>query len=351
MRYELTVPRSEVEGPTRPDEETPSRGSAVGARSGLWKRVARAVLLFAGIAAVVLLVRNAGPERVLSTLLSAGAWLPLIVVLECCFMGMDAVALRGLMGERGRRVPASVWVRTAMVQYGVMQLLPAGRAGGEIARAAGLANHVGGAARAAAAATRLQAATMLANTFISIPCYIAVAFATGAHSPLGYAVLVNACVTAIIGTVLILMARKSRFGGWLGQRIAFLAMHGQTFDDALRDDTPWTPAIVATSIGRLFQTVQYGVILVAVGGALTLWSPWVAQGIHLVGAGMGDMVPNQVGITEGAYTLFASALGLDDDIARAIGIALIARICQFSLAGTCLVISALWKPHEATLSK
>jgi hypothetical protein len=63
------------------------------------------------------------------------------------------------------------------------------------------------------------------------------------------------------------------------------------------------------------------------------------------------MVPNQVGITEGAYTLFAPALGLEGDIARAIGIALIARICQFSLAGTCLVISALWKPHDVALSQ
>lgn len=339
------VPGSEIEGPARPTAGGELSRPA-GPRASWWKRVARSVLLVLGIAAVVLLVRNAGPEEVLSTLLSAGSWLPLVVFLECCFMGMDAVALRSLMGERGRRVPMAVWVRTALLQYGVMQLLPAGRAGGEIARAAGLAGHVGGAARAAAAATRLQAATMLANTFISVPCYVAVAFAVGAHSPLGYAVLVNALITALIGSALLLTVRRSRFGGWLGQRVAFLKMHGPTFDEALREGTPWTPAIVATSIGRVFQTVQYGVILVAVGATLTAGSPWVAQGIHLVGAGMGDMVPNQVGITEGAYTLFAPALGLEGDVARAIGIALIARICQFSLAGTCLVISALWNPRS-----
>ncbi|MDQ3031740.1 MAG: flippase-like domain-containing protein [Myxococcota bacterium] len=334
--------------PTEPGPPSPAAVVAMtktpSARWRWIKRVARVVLFVLGVSAVVLLVRSAGPELVLATVLEAGPWLPLIIVLECCFMGMDAVALRGLLGEHGKRVPFAVWVRTAMLQYGVMQLLPAGRAGGEIARAAGLSPHIGGAARAAAAATRLQAATMLANTLISIPCYIAVAFADSAHSALGYAVLVNALGTAAIGTVLILTVRRSKFGGWLGKRIPFLEAHGPVFDEELRHGTPWTPAIVATTIGRSFQALQYGLILLAVGGTLTLTSALVAQGIHLVGAGMGDLVPNQVGITEGAYTLFAPALGLEGQIAKAIGIALVARICQFSLAGLSLTVTAVWKP-------
>jgi uncharacterized membrane protein YbhN (UPF0104 family) len=60
-----------------------------------------------------------------------------------------------------------------------------------------------------------------------------------------------------------------------------------------------------------------------------------------VGAGLGDFVPNAVGITEGAYRLFAGALGLGDDPARAISIALVARLCQFSLAGVALIVSQI----------
>jgi hypothetical protein len=320
-------------------------GAAEAARRARWtwvRRGLRLLLFLAGVTAAVLLVRGAGPERVLATIVQAGAWMPLIAMLEACFMGMDVVALRGLLGERGRGVPLPVWVRTAILQYGVMQLLPAGRAGGEIARASGLAPYVGG-ARAAAAATRLQAATMLANTAISVPCWIAVAWRVSALAPLAWAVLVNALITAAIGTVLILAARRSNVGGWLGRRIRLLALHGPSFDEALREETPWTPAVIAASIGRAFQTVQYGVILLAVGGTLTAGSALVAQGIHLVGAGLGDLVPNQVGITEGAYALFAPALGLEEHPARAIGIALVARICQFSLAASCLLVSALWK--------
>lgn len=328
-----------------PTDLSPEAAAAAERRSLRWKwfkRVGRVLLFVGGVTALVLLVRGAGPEHVLATLLEAGVFLPLIMLLEVGFATMDVVALRGLLGERGRRVPIAVFVRTALVAYGVMTLLPAGRAGGEVARAAGLAPYVGG-PRAVAAGTRLQAATLLGNTTISVPCWIAVAMVSGAHSPLGWAILVNAALTGVVGSLMILISRRSRFGGWLGRRISMLASHGASFDEALRDQTPWSPAIFATTIGRVLQSLQYGIILLAVGGSLTIVSAFVAQGIHLVGAGMGDMVPNQVGITEGAYALFAPALGLEDNAARAIGIALVARICQFSLAGVCLVVSSVWK--------
>ncbi len=310
------------------------------------RRIARGLLLVGGLAALVLLVRGAGPERVLATVLEAGIWLPWILLLEVLFFGMDAVALRRILGGRGGSVPLAVWVRTALVQYGVMQLLPAGRTGGEVARAAGFAPYVG-AAHAAAAAARLQAATLLGNTIISIPCWVAVAFATGSGSGLAWAVLVNGLVTLGIGGTIVLITRRSRLGAWLGRRFPMLASHGPSFDAALREPSPWIPVLLATTAGRLFQTVQYGLIFVSVGGAWTAQRALVAQGIHLVGAGMGDMVPNQVGITEGAYAVFAGALGLAEGTATAIGIALVARICQFSLAGVCLLVSALWKAPPA----
>jgi hypothetical protein len=306
------------------------------------KRIARPLFFVLGVAAVVLLVRDAGAERVLATLLEAGPWLPLIVVLEGGFMAADVIALRGLFGEVGRRVPKAVWIRSAMMAYGVMQLLPAGRAGGEVARATVLAPYVGG-ARAMAMGTRLQAATLLGNTMISVPCYVAVAFASNAHSPLGYMVLGNGLITGVLGGAIVLASRRARVGGWLGKRIATLAAHGATFDEALRLQTPWRPAITATTAGRLIQAAQYGLILAAVGGSLSIVSALVSQAIHLVGAGLGDLVPNQVGITEGAYRLFAPSLGLEHEPARAIGIALIARICQFFMAGVCLTIVWLWK--------
>lgn len=323
---------------TEPDQERRA------ARRARLKTAGRVLLFLFGLGAVVGLVVDAGPDAVWNTLVRAGVWLPLVMLCELGFVSMDVVSLRLMYGERGRRVPAAVWLRSGLMAYGIMVLLPAGRAGGEVMRAASMAPYIGG-ARAAAGATVLQGVTLWGNTLISIPCYLAVAFVSGPTELLALLVAGNGLVTAVIGSVLLFGARMSRLGGWLGKRIKVLATHGARFDESLREmpSMPLLP-VGAALLGRMFQSVLYGVILIAVGGTLTLGSALVAQGIHLVGAGFGDMVPNQVGITEGAYRLFATHLGLEDAVAQAIAIALVHRVCQFALAGTSLAVGAVWKP-------
>ena len=87
-------------------------------------------------------------------------------------------------------------------------------------------------------------------------------------------------------------------------------------------------------------------ILLSIGGVLTVKSAFVAQGIHLVGSGLGDMVPNAVGITEAAYRFFAETLGLSEDPARAIAIALVARLTQYTVAAIALVGGGYWSMRE-----
>ncbi len=327
------------------DETAADAAPAKSARRKWLSRIARLVLLALGIAAIVALVDNAGPEATLETLTNAAPLLPFILVLEGLWISMDVIALRLLLGDHAREVPRKAWLRSAMMAYGVMVLLPAGRAGGEVVRASILAPHVG-AARAAAIATRLQGATLFANTIISVPCWIAVAIALDAGQPLAWLLVVNGVGTAVLGALIVFASRFSRIGGFLGRRIRALATLGESYDEALLDETSWVRPILATTAGRLLQAVQYGIILLSVGGSLTIVSAFVAQGIHLVGAGFGDLIPNQVGITEGAYRLFAPALGLEDEPARAIGIALVARISQFILAGACLATGTLWRSTQ-----
>ncbi|MBZ0120901.1 MAG: hypothetical protein K8H88_28160, partial [Sandaracinaceae bacterium] len=180
----------------------------------------------------------------------------------------------------------------------------------------------------------------------SIPCYVAVAMAAGPASPLALLVAGNGLVTAVLGSLVFFGARISKVGGWLGRRIKALSTHGARFDEHLKELPAVPYASIASSLGgRVLQALQYGVILLAVGGALTSGGALVAQAIHLVGAGFGDMVPNQAGITESAYRIFGGSLGLEH--AQAIGIALVHRVCQFSLAGASLLAGALWKPSEA----
>jgi hypothetical protein len=321
-------------------EHAAAPASAMQDRWAWGKRLARLLLLAFGVATVVYVVREAGPEQVLATLLAAGVYVPMVVALEAAFMGMDILSLRSLIGDEARAVPMSVWLRSGLMAYGIMILFPGGRAAGEVVRATQLAPYVGG-ARAAAFGARLQAVTLLGNTAISIPSAVACFVVGGADDALPWLVLANGLVTGLVGGALVLAARRSKLGGWLGQRFAGLASHGASFDEALRHQTSWGPPIVFSSIGRALQTLQYGVLLLAVGGSLSPLSALVSQGIHLVGAGLGDFVPNQVGVTEGAYHVFAGALGLAADPARAVGIALLARFCQYLLATAGLVAGAI----------
>jgi hypothetical protein len=315
-------------------------------RARRWKiarTIGRVLLFVFGVAAVVYLVMDVGPGKVWRTLIAAGVWVPLIAFFEIVMVSMDVLSLRMIFGERAREIPTGVWLRSAVMAYGVMILLPAGRAGGEVIRAASLGPYVGG-ARAAAAATLLQGVTLWGNTLISIPCYIACATASGPFSALSLLVLGNGTVTALLGSLVLFGARFSSLGGWLGRRIKALAAHGESFDESLRE-MPALPImpIGAALAGRISQLAQYAILLVAVGGAFTLVSALVAQAIHLVGAGLGDMVPNGVGITESAFHFLGGSLNLRD---TAIAIALLHRVVQFSLAGLSLLVGALWHPAE-----
>jgi hypothetical protein len=330
-----------------PPATDPRPDAAVVDRWAWAKKLARFALFAFGLAAVVYVVRDAGPERVLSTLLGAGVFVPVVILLEAAFMTMDIVSLRYLLGDAARSVPVSVWARSGLVAYGFMILLPGGRAAAEVVRATQLAPYVGG-ARAAAFGARLQAATLLGNTVISLPSAIACFVAGSPSDALPWLVLGNGLVTGVIGGAIIFASRRSKVGGWLGQRFAGLASHGASFDEALRTDTSWGPPILFSTLGRTFQAVQYGVLLAAVGGSFGVVSALVSQGIHLVGAGLGDFVPNQVGVTEGAYHVFAPALGLAEDPARAVGIALLARFCQYVLASVGLVLGVVGRSDKPT---
>lgn len=313
------------------------------ARRTLWTRGVdflkahgRWLLLAMGVVAVVLLVRESGPERVLDVMVTAAPWLPVILVLEAAWISMDAVALRFLYREEGRKVPLSAWLRSASVAYGVMILLPAGRAGGEVMRAAQLSKYVG--MLSATGAAQLQGSTLFANAVISVPCLLAVGAGVGFTHELTLLLGLNGLATAVLGLVVLFLASRSELGGRLGRKIAFFQPYAAQIDEATKPLKAFPKrAVLFTVTGRIIQAFQYGVILLAIGGHLTVSSALVAQGIHLVGSGLGDMVPNAVGITEAAYRFFAETLGFGDDPARAIAIALVARLTQYSLAGVALL--------------
>jgi hypothetical protein len=94
------------------------------------------------------------------------------------------------------------------------------------------------------------------------------------------------------------------------------------------------------------QLVQYGVIVRAVGGVATVRGAFVSHGIRLVGNTLGDLLPSQIGVVDGAYRAFAATLGFADAPARALSIAFVARLGQLVCASACILVAALTRAKD-----
>jgi len=303
-------------------------------QSPLFPNWLRLVLLCVGVGAVVWLVQSVGPEAVWQTLLMAGPWLPLIFLCELTWIVIEGFGLLVLLGRWRRQISLKAWVLATLAHATTMMVLPVGRAGAEALRATMLSRHVGG-GRAAAASSLMQSLVLIGNTLMSALCAVVV-LVRGGGGDLALVLTVNALATAVLGGGLYTLLRRGKVGGFLGKHFEKMAHFGPELDEHVQENLPrhWLAFVFVIS-GRTLQTLQYGVILAAVAGSFDFLGMFVAQGIHLVGAGLGDMVPNQVGVTEGAFRYFAPALGLADHPERAVSLALLARTSTLTVAGLC----------------
>ncbi len=310
------------------------------------RSAARVALAIAGLGVVAYLVEEAGPARVAHVLMQAWFWLPLVVLLEGVQAFGDFVGLRLILRERSEEIPARTWVRSGSLAYAMMVLLPAGRAAGEVTRATLFSGHIG-APRAATASTLLQAAYLSANGVLSLAACFVVASSFGGRSLLAVLLAGNALVQALICTGLILTLRHPHIGRWLDQmrlRIFRHARPSPPIEPEARRRLPWAAAGTCV-LSRSVQLLQYGVVLGAVGGVTGVRNAFVAHGIHLVGATIGDFVPNQLGVVDSAYRAFAPDLGFADAPARALSIAFVVRIGQFIFATICVLAATITR-HE-----
>jgi hypothetical protein len=310
--------------------------------------VGRILLAIVGLALVAWLIRGAGPERVASVLWAAGRWVPLVFALELVQLSTDYFALRTILGAHKHDIPAGTWVRAMAVAYAMMSLLPAGRVAGEVTRGTLFARFVG-ASRAAAIGTQMQAAYLGAIAVLSLVAWLVVAGRFGPGASLSLLLGGNVLFQVSLSSALLAILRHGRVGQWLERqrrRIVRRPVESAPLDPAERRRLPFR-AMAVCAVGRAAQVVQYGVILAAVGGVVTVQNTFIAHGIHLVGASLGDLLPNQLGVTDGMYRLFAADLGFADDPARALSIAFVVRIAQLSLAAICIVVTAVTKPAEA----
>lgn len=315
----------------------------------------RLILATAGLGMLAYLLRGAGPERVARVLWEARWWMPAILVFEIVQILGDVMALRFILRRRAAEVPASTWIRSSAIAYAMMILLPAGRAAGEVGRATLIAEHVGTPAALNASAL-LQAVYVFAIGLASAAACAVVASSFGILAPLALLLAANAALMFAIAGGLLEIARNAPLGRWFQWARSRLA-HPRTAAPppapaaaaapaAFR--LPWRSALACVT-ARTAQLVQYGVLLSAVGGTVSVRGAFIAHGIHLVGATIGDAVPNQLGVVDGTYRAFAAALGFADAPARALSIAFVAHAVQMTVAGLCVIVAAVTRRARAAI--
>ncbi len=306
------------------------------------RALGRLLLAAVGLTLIVYLVHGAGAGRVARVLWQAGPWLPAIVTLEIVQILSDVLALRSLIPNGSPDVPPATWLRSSAVAYAMMILLPAGRAAGEVARATLIARHIG-APRAARASTQLQAAYLVANAVASATAFAGVASGAGFRTALAALLAINTTIMTLGAAALLAALSDARVGRWLDslrRRLTRDEGIPVSVDSAARR-APSLRALATCCAGRGAQLAQYGIILTAIGGAPTVQGALTAHGIHLVGATLGDALPNQLGVVDGAYRAFAPMLGLSHAPERALSIAFLAHAAQLTLAGACVLAASV----------
>ncbi|XXY47646.1 lysylphosphatidylglycerol synthase domain-containing protein [Sorangium sp. So ce269] len=316
--------------------------SAAAARRARRRALLHAALGAFGLAALGALIRHVGPAEMLEAVKRAAPFLPILVALEAARIGCETLATGALCPRRS--VPPAELLRIHVVSYPVMTLMPAGRAAGEAVKAALLSPHVG-APRAAAIAAANQSLALLSAAPLSLLAALAIWRIGGGASALALAVLAHAALLVASGLGVAFAARQRAAFAWLARRFASAGHAAAAFQEAVREHAP-VPArpFAACVAGRALQAAQYAVLLAAVGAASGPVRALAAYGVGAVGTAAGDLIPGQVGATDGAFTLAAPLLGLTAGSAIAVSVLVHLLQAAFALAGIAATLAWRRRP-------
>lgn len=300
------------------------------------RRLLAWLLAAAGLLVIGWIVSRVGIARLAEAAARLAPWVPFVFLLEGVRWLADAWTTWLLYGSARREASWRRMVEASVAAYTVILLLPAGRLGGEVLKAAAMRRDVG-LGRAAAAAVAMQALPLLAGALVSLPCVATAWWAWGPTALTG-AIALQA-VTAIALGAAILWASRRKALGRLARRVS--EELGATTDEVQRElggGVITVPVLAAAVTSRSLLAAQIALLASAVdvpggvvGGLLTV-------GLHFVGQAVGDLVPAQLGATDGALALGAEALGAP--AAALVAAALVFHASQLAWAAVGAVVGA-----------
>ena len=156
------------------------------------------------------------------------------------------------------------------------------------------------------------------------------------------AIAIHVAVLFGAGVGMRLAATNPAVEAFFTSRLPRVGAHLSRFAERSRE-TPivaWGP-VGAMVLGRLAQTFEYGLLASAVGISIGPLEALAVQGVNLVAAAVGVLMPGQLGSSEAIFALASETLGTDE--ASAMTIALAAHLCALGWAVIGLVLLLAWR--------
>jgi hypothetical protein len=308
---------------------------------------ARTALACAGIAALVALIASAGADTVRRGLVQAAPWLPLLIAFEGCRIGLELVSTRHLLGQSAEKVSWRQLLRLQLMAYGVCILAPAGRPASEAVKAAGLAPQVG-TARATAIGTYGQVLNLLGEATLSgaalgLLCLLAPGSLVRSALVLHFLVCAGTASLLLLGVRTRLLAR-------LVARVPRLAHPVENLRAAARE-LPGVPLIpfLAFVASKALQVAILSLLLHAGGVGFDALRLANTAALNSLAAAVGDLVPAQLGTTDGVFALGANLLGAP------LGTVLVAtalfHFVQLLWVASTAVVALLWRPGDSQTAR
>ncbi len=307
-------------------------------------RLARLAGLVFGAVVLVVLVRHTGLSRLLAEIRSSGWVLLPVVALWGGVYACNARAWQLLVPARPKEF---TFVRAFLLSVNAFALnfaTPFLAMGGEPFRMAGATRYLGR-SRAVGSVVGFRFLHALAHVLVFLLAIFPAALLLP-HTPVVFGLLAAAAVIlALIAAFLLSQHRRGVFERavallaamrWLRPLAVRLERHRVALQEldheltAIHREAPWhfQRALGVELAGRLLSTMEYALILNALGVTQGLWHGFVVANLSSLVTNLLIFVPFELGTKEGGTFLIFGALGMDP--ALGMTAALLSRVRELS---------------------
>lgn len=301
--------------------------------------------LLLGLTGIIALVVWQGFQPVARALIELGAGVLLLLPPYAVYLAMGVWSWR-LMFAAGREPPFGIAVTALWIGSSVNTLLPVATLGGEAVKARILTQYDVGAAEASGSVvgdTTVQALSLVLWGLIGAG--LLAAMNLGLHQTMaaaGGSLLLGGGVVAFMvvqrkGGVAALSRLLRRAGAGLSFDAAAAADSMMVFDGHVRAIYDRPARVVASTAlrlaARIFLTTEIWIAAWLMGHPLSMIDAIVIRSLAGAVRGAAFVVPNGLGVQEGAYVLFGLMVGLPPELALSLSLAVRARELLSSVPG------------------